>query len=201
MICSVLIPSRARFARLLSSVDSIRRTGDASQIEILVRLDVDDKESIERISELGVRGVKVMIGPRYKGHASLHDFYNELAAGATAPWVLFLNDDITLESNHPGWLQELSAYPTHGFMPVAKYYRLGQSFYDAPALVCPIVPNKCWLNMGWDRIPSCVDEAFYSLLIKEHRWSVVVLPSLCINHQRDNDELLRQHRLMGGKLA
>lgn len=197
MLCSFLIPSRARFERLLSSVDSILRTSSHENIEILVRLDNDDFASISRLQELRIRGVRVVIGDRLKGHASLHDFYNELAEIATGNWVFFLNDDITLETFHPNWTEQLKPLPLAGILACGKWYQLGLSRYDAPAVACPIVPNKCWLKLGWERIPSCVDEAFLALLIKQHGWSIVPLPSLTVNHQRDDDEQLRAHRLMG----
>lgn len=201
MTCSFLIPSRARFQRLLSSVDSILQHSLAGSVEILVRLDGDDLNSVQRMNELNIRGVRVIVGDRMKGHASLHDFYNELAEHARGDWLFFLNDDITIESTYPNWIEQLRAQPTSGVLACSKIYQLGQSRYDAPGVACPIVPNKCWLKMGWERIPSCVDEAFLALLVRQNGWSIVPLPSLTVNHQRDNDELLRQHRLMGGKLA
>lgn len=199
MTCSVLIPSRARLPRLLSSVDSIRRHTNPTDVEILVRLDLDDPERAQTIEALGIRGVRMVIGDRYKGHASLHDFYNELAEIAQGDWCFFLNDDITIESTYPNWMDQLKSQPHSGVLACSKIYQLGQSRYDAPGVACPIVPTRCWLKMGWDRIPSCVDEAFQALLVRQNKWSIVPLPSLTVNHQRDNDEQLRQHRLMGGR--
>jgi len=101
ILVSILIPSRKRFDLLKTSINSIiQRATHPLKIEILVRLDIDDIESIKRIPELNelTPNFKVIIGPQLNGYKSVHNFYNELGKIATGKFYWLWNDDALLET-------------------------------------------------------------------------------------------------------
>jgi len=110
-LISVLLPSRKRFELLKKTIDSfIKNTSDLSKIEILVRLDYDDAETISKIPELQHDKVDivVIVGERFGGYKGLHILVNELCAISRGEFNLLFNDDATLESQ--GWDKIVERY-------------------------------------------------------------------------------------------
>lgn len=99
-LVTLLLPTRrpdTDFVR--RTIQSFRSMADHPEhVEILVRLDDD---CVQQKDELEALGVKVYIGPRYRGYRDLHLFYNELAAEATGDWLWLMNDDVIIETR--GW--------------------------------------------------------------------------------------------------
>jgi len=94
---SVLIPSRGRPEMLTDTVASLLTSG--GNIEILIRLDDDDKAALgpylAKCQEEG--DIEIITGPRH-GYRNLHLYYNELAAQATGDWLMLWNDDALMET-------------------------------------------------------------------------------------------------------
>lgn len=99
---SMLLPARGRPQHLRASVESIFRSASSpSDVEVLVRLDDDDRHLQAELAvlraigrEQGVEGnITVEVGPR-KGYRLMMDYWNELAAKAQGDWIYLWNDDI-----------------------------------------------------------------------------------------------------------
>ncbi len=103
---SVLIPSRGRPRKLALAIESILATAAVpDDIEILVRVDSDDTETI-----LNFPGnADAIIGPRYRGYLDADRYWNELAAEAKGRWLVAFNDDALMRA--PGWDLLLSKIP------------------------------------------------------------------------------------------
>jgi hypothetical protein len=99
-LLTILLPSRHRFDMLSHTIDTfIEKARDPRNLEIIIKLDEDDSETIKRISELRSDSlIKIIISPRLNGYASLHEYTNEMVKLATGDWVLFTNDDSTMET-------------------------------------------------------------------------------------------------------
>jgi hypothetical protein len=129
IICSVLVPSRARYPRLVKTIDSVFATAaDPRRVEVIVRLDDDDDEEsirqfqtlveLGRVSRHGFQGVsllpakiEVIVGPRRNGYASLSAFYEECADRARGAWLWVMNDDAIIDSANKYPRLDGRAYP------------------------------------------------------------------------------------------
>jgi hypothetical protein len=88
---SALIPSRNRPDGLIHAVESLRSNASrASNVEILVAIDMDDEETL-KVSSL-IAPCKIYVCERY-GYKRLHEYYNTLANLAQGGWLLLFNDD------------------------------------------------------------------------------------------------------------
>jgi hypothetical protein len=201
VICSVLIPSRARIDRLRKTLRSIRQTSRASDVEILVRFDDDDRESLDVVEDLTrEHGIRVLTGPRRLGYLSLGEFYAELAAVATGAWIWIMNDDAYVTGpavdDGPGWDVDLRSIPTIGEIVQPECYQLGHSkYWSSEGGAFPIVPRGCWsiLDEEFDRGPS-VDIWLDQMLRARNGWKTRFLPGIAVVHERDADDVLARHR-------
>ncbi len=95
-LVSILLPSRKRFDALLKSVKSLYdKAGNPELIELLLRFDEDDLDSIARIKEIDeiTTNYQYIIGERYEGYFSLDKFVNELCEISQGDFFLLWNDD------------------------------------------------------------------------------------------------------------
>jgi hypothetical protein len=95
-LVSVLIPSRGRIDKLLEVIDNVvEKSADVNKIEILIRFDSDDFQSIEKIKDLPFNKVDiyVLIGERFRGYRDLHFFVNELSSLSRGEFIFLFNDD------------------------------------------------------------------------------------------------------------
>jgi len=109
-ICSVLIPSRNRFDRLMECSKQIfEKAANPNAIEILVRIDRDDPETYKRICEFPKEwNMKFVIGDRYRGYKDLYLMYDELCKIATGEFFWLYNDDVDIQN--AGWDNFLQQY-------------------------------------------------------------------------------------------
>jgi len=100
ILVSVLIPSRGRINLLNKTIESLLNNASNKEwIELMIRLDFDDIESLDRIKEIKVRPQdKVIIGHRYRGYKDHYIFLNELAAVSSGKWLFTWNDDTYMVS-------------------------------------------------------------------------------------------------------
>jgi hypothetical protein len=93
---SVLLPSRGRFDALKNCInDLIDKSCDSSNFEVLIRIDNDDTETMQRIDELPYDKVDISVitGDRLGGYADLHVYVNELCAISRGRFLFLYNDD------------------------------------------------------------------------------------------------------------
>lgn len=222
-ICSVLIPSRKRPDRLDKTITSILASvSDPTEIEILVRADHDDTETVERFrGDPRIR--ELHVGDRGTGYASLHIYYEELCARASGIFIWLMNDDCTLRydglapgAKVPHWDRQLTErLPMWGAIGQPEFYQLGKSSYRHAGAAFPIVPLYSWRipehpedhsgPWGWaanaEALPADprhlqhpADTYLDQRLRVEHGWKVVYLDHLCVVHDRDADDVLDKHR-------
>lgn len=126
-ICSCLIPSRGRPVKLGDVIGSIQPYAWNQLVEVLIRVDDDDDQTLDFIPLFKRWGVRVVVGPRCKGYESHGAFYDELAKAASAPWVALFNDDTIIEGDD--WVGQLGELPTHGLIVQPEFSKLGGSTY------------------------------------------------------------------------
>jgi glycosyltransferase involved in cell wall biosynthesis len=97
---SVILATRGRLKYLIEALDSlIDKCSDLEKIEILIKVDDDDLETIEGLkSYKNFDLIKVIISDRKKGYASLNEFYNELYEKSVGDFIFCMNDDATVET-------------------------------------------------------------------------------------------------------
>lgn len=192
-LCSVLIPSRGRIDRLLNSIHSIKTNASSNGFEILVRLDDDDHDSVSRKRELADAGAKIVIGPRFKGWASYHDFLTELSEAATGLFIWMLNDDVLI-SGQP-WDMRLWEAGGSEFVGHTEIHQLNGSVYHrGDRGPFPIVPRNCWKRFGYERIGEHADVWFDKVLHQEQGWPYHFLEGVKLEHQRRVDAILPKER-------
>ncbi len=105
-VIGVLLPSRGRPALLARSITSLRDcAADPAQFRVHVGADVDDQETVKVVA---AAGAQVMLFAR-QGYDRLHVYYNQLAAGVDADWLLVWNDDAVMLTE--GWDDVLGRLP------------------------------------------------------------------------------------------
>jgi len=96
ILVSVLIPSRGNVSRLSYVVENYIQLADSPhKIEIIVRFDNDDLETMELFQEFVQKknyNIKCMSGPRF-GYLKLHEYFNEMATIASGKLLLPTGDD------------------------------------------------------------------------------------------------------------
>ena len=110
-LVSFLVPSRKRFGNLLSTCNSIAETAtDPTRVEIVVRFDFDDVDSISRIPELPFDKVDiyVIVGERFRGYIDLNKYINECCDISRGDMLFLFNDDTTMAES--GWDNILAEY-------------------------------------------------------------------------------------------
>ncbi len=107
-LVSIAIPTRKRIhsGSLFRTLDSItRNTNDCSRIEVIIRADNDDQETIENIERIEEYNkhfsVKVIIDDRWGGYASIDKILNQCFERSTGQFFLSLTDDCTVDTK--GW--------------------------------------------------------------------------------------------------
>jgi len=97
---SLIFPTRERcelVKKLLSSI--LKNTANLQEIEVLIAIDNDDKESLDTIANLGYQFVKIFTVSRSLNFS--RDYYTYLAKQSTGKWIITINDDCVFET--PRW--------------------------------------------------------------------------------------------------
>lgn len=101
-LVSILIISRNRFDSLLEATDSIvKNTKDLKRVEIVLRFDEDDDNSLSRLKELPQDkiDINIIIGKRW-GYEKLYEYVNEICKKAKGEFLAWFNDDCVIESKN-----------------------------------------------------------------------------------------------------
>lgn len=133
---SVIVPTRGRVPQLSRMLDSLWKTaGDAERVEVICRIDDDDPDTAAFLARVG--RVRVLVGSRLNGYATLATITNEAARQARATLVLVVNDDVEFQT--AGWDAHLQAaasqYPD-------GIFDLGVTTMNAGKFVFPCVSSR-----------------------------------------------------------
>lgn len=163
-----------------------------------MRIDDDDASSQALVPELVATGVIVLSGPRLEGWGSHHVFYDEMAAIARGAWIFVGNDDATFElaKHAEPWDLQLARVPTDGVIVQPACYQLGSSRYKHPGCcyTFPCVPNGAWRRLGHEHLQPPIDLWFDVTMRRQNNWRVHLLDGLTMNHQRDTEPVIAEHR-------
>lgn len=117
-LISILIPTRNRVQLLKECLDSINiKTHDHSLVEILLKIDTDDTNTIDFINQYKSISrvlIKDIITDRKKGYGSLDEHMNYLSSFSEAEFLLGLNDDVEILTE--GWEQKYIPYVGKNFL-------------------------------------------------------------------------------------
>jgi len=109
-LVSVLVPTRNRVKLLEKSLRSLKdnaRLDFKQKIEIIIKLDEDDVATqnwvIQNNAELWTT---LLPGPRGRGYADLHVYYNDMCRLARGEFLFLWNDDAEMLT--PGWDLEIN---------------------------------------------------------------------------------------------
>jgi len=110
---SIILPSSGRTDMCIEAVKSLyRKASDPMNIEVIVRYDDQDIESLSRIEELpDYPTMRFMVGSRMHGYISLHDMANEGCMRAQGGYLCSWNDDCLILTQDWDKLVEECAKP------------------------------------------------------------------------------------------
>lgn len=119
-----MIPTRNRVSLLKECLDSLNKaTSDPSLVELLVKADDDDIETIRFLnSYTSILPLKIAISPRKNGYGSLHEHYDSLAKISEAEFLMVFNDDIEMITQ--GWEQHFLPYSGTNFILAVRNERV-----------------------------------------------------------------------------
>lgn len=102
---SIQIPTRGRPHHITNVIDNlIDKVSDTNNIEILLRMDDDDTNTIKILNEsysdqIGSL-IKIVVGNRNGGYFDLPKFHYELSEISNGEWIFLYNDDVTMETEN-----------------------------------------------------------------------------------------------------
>jgi len=113
---SIIIPTRGRVDRLKERLPIlIERTPEFKEhTEIIFAVDVDDKESYDYLTSLGVFAINVLIYDKNESFALPCDKWNRAATLARGKWLVTVSDDCIPEKE--GWLTRALETKNYGFL-------------------------------------------------------------------------------------
>lgn len=98
---SVVFTSRARPESLRAAVGSLlHHADDPAAVEVIVAVDPDDTATLAAAPSFQPQ-VALWTAPERWGYNRLHDYLNQLAKMASAPWCQWFNDDMRMQTR--GW--------------------------------------------------------------------------------------------------
>lgn len=180
-LVSILMPTRNPHDGLLKALRSIKSTAsDFSQIEILLRIDLDDEDRIKLFPNLLQEfGAIAVMGKRGHGYMDMGVFVDDLVAFANGRWCWLFDDDAWVEGKT--WQQQLEESvfdPVSGPAFSAEHYQLGNSHYDGCGPVGLIVPIELCKSLK-HRNP--VDDQWLSV-IRSKGWTINLLKGITYCH-------------------
>lgn len=191
ILCSFLIPSRARPEKCAKAIESILVD---PRSEVAVRIDDDDPYIDRYKSLICYDRTTLIIGPRI-GYDGGSRMVSEMSDKTNSPWIVGWNDDMTIEGT--SFSEKLSHVPTTGYIVHPSVHRLGASTYQRdPTGPAPIIPNQCWHLFGFDSLPHPCDTWAHHFLVLEKGWQTWWLGGMAVNHDRDAEHLIAAHRKM-----
>lgn len=130
-LVSVLLPTRDRIKGLCTALDSLHSLAKVKEVEYILKIDDDDKETLEVYNNLkSVIPIKALISSQGNGYKDYHLWINEMCKMAKGDWLYMFNDDATMTCNN--WDVYLYAMD---FVPEATWH-------GCPDVCMLITPTK-----------------------------------------------------------
>jgi glycosyltransferase involved in cell wall biosynthesis len=185
-LVSILIPTRNRFDSLLEAVGSIvDKTKDLKRVEIVMRFDEDDENSLSRLEELPTDkiDINIIIGKRY-GYEKLHKYVNEMCEETKGEFILWFNDDCIIETS--GWDDVVEPYRGQivCFYPNNKDTGSGNIF--------PMISRKIYEITGHFSMAQQVDT--WQHVVGKRADVVVRIEDVVFIHNREQDYVSDDNR-------
>lgn len=165
-LVSVIMPTRS------GSHDSLRKAvrsildapgTNKDDLEILLRIDDDDRERVAPAQEMLDGHGTCVIGPRGKGYNDMGIFVDDLVKIADSRWCWLVDDDAWVEGP---WYSELSRYACDCAVN-SQYYLLGKSRYENGARGGPvglIIPTEVARSL---KTPYPVDQVWLEVVMQK----------------------------------
>lgn len=194
MLCSILLPTRARPEQLLRTIGSIQQNAEGEDYEILLRMDEDDSVGLTIRAVLeDLPQVRLFVGDRCDGYVSLNSvFYRELEEVALGDWCWIMNDDAVLDGK--GWDTKLAQVPLTGYIIQPGTEQLNDSVYHHnPCTGFPCYRRGIWKEAGFEKYPDPCD---YKLppALWDRGYRTWFLDGITVHHQRGTDAEQAEHR-------
>ena len=113
-LLSIIFPTRNNVDKMISTINNINSLADRNNInyEIIVKIDTDDKESINVLNSLQEtqNNLYFLISPRYQGYSSLILALEDMTHLSHGKYVLAIADDATFLTQN--WNNILETYLT-----------------------------------------------------------------------------------------
>ncbi len=178
---SILLPTRARFDMVISSINSLFNTcSDENNFEILLGLDNDDIETSQKLADSLKEkyNVKFFFFERqyYRG---LHNYYNELCLKSLGDSLLLWNDDAIMKSLN--W--DLEIINNHKeFKVLNPKVDTMEDYWKNVGVLFPIIPKK-WIEITGQM--SCVPACDSWIDVISKRLNILIpIESIIISHER-----------------
>jgi hypothetical protein len=151
---SVITPIRGRYEDTLRTIQSAYDLADKpDEVEMLFRVDEDDKELIGRKFP-SFPNLKFYEGPRLLGYASLHHMVNELCEVSKGEMIMTFGNDARFKSK--GWdsMYEEESHHCHGICVVhikkTKENKSGTQF--------PMITRRLYNILGHYSLSPSIDD-------------------------------------------
>lgn len=193
MICSILIPTRGRKAKLRACLESFYRSGNIGEFEVLLAIDTDDAETQQAAEVLkkDFPNVEFFVGDRGSGWYEHGRRYSELAAKAKGEWTWMMNDDSQVRGAN--WTEAFRKIEGTCLVH-PEFHRLNESLYqNDPRGSFPAVRNKSWEILGYDAIGTPTDDSLNNMA-ENAGWPVRFLQGVEMFHDREVDDTLPTSR-------
>jgi glycosyltransferase involved in cell wall biosynthesis len=125
-LVSVIMPTRGRSQLLCESIDSLYSLAkDKTLIEFLVKVDDDDKDTMDTVVRLSsLLPIKMLVYPKGAGYHEIHHWINDLCALTKGDWIYLFNDDSKVKT--PEWDQmllnvEIDSTNWHGVTDICMF--------------------------------------------------------------------------------
>lgn len=197
IVVTVMIPTRGRVKKLIRAVKSLWATAyNANRIEILLRVDEDDTETLEMLKTTPLN-VKALVGSRKRGYLSLHEHIHDMANAAQGRWLMAFNDDCVMLSERWDFaLDVLIAQDQNE--PFEKDGDKGVLWADDFWLIFPtiegkenshelfVVAKETYKILG--RLAGNTGVDLWIDSVFTHLYRTATTPSIVISHVNDEDD-------------
>lgn len=164
---SILLATRQRPELLEASIDSLlSNADDTSNIEILLGIDNDDQETIDKVSSEEFQtkmqeeyncDAQAVLFDRL-GYKNLHQYMNTLWGQASGEWLMLWNDDAVMESK--GWDTEIGKHDDDFAL-----LKFNQVNHPHPYALFPVIPTD-WCRLIGNFSLNAQNDAWLNLIAK-----------------------------------